>query len=317
MLRFLIGFMLTLCFAGNPVLALSNGDLPTETAWYLHMDMDQMDSTVTGQHLSAWLSEEVFDEIRDELGFSLDEELSGITVFGSGEKKNSPALILHGRLSEKAKDEIMGLMKKEATDLKKESHSNAEVYSFSDVVFGDHHNRVSAKTDDDKYHITASSDEKSYLAFGNLGQTLLTQNEALLKQFLNDGGQIRNQNSNHPGALMVLQADRTLIQGGMGRDFPRHGPWNSSIGKNMNQVAVILFDESGMAALDVSLVADDPETAEALNNVVKGLIALKTLAMDDEPELAQILQDTDAELIGNTVTIRARVDPEVLVEFFE
>lgn len=293
--------------------ALDRGDLPEQTAWYLHLDLEQMQNTVTGQYISDFVDEDVFEEIREETGLDLRNELEGITAFGSSEDGEDAAVVFHGRLSKETKDTLLELLRDEANDIGEENLSGVSVYSFEDLDFDHHHHGHSRDHDDDDSGPTISidGDETVYLGFGKANQTMITPNRRLLESWAAAGGRFRGVSQNYPGALLVLEADRSLVQGGVRKNVLSHGPWNSSIGKSMEQIAVILFDEAGRAALDVSILTTTPDTAESLHNVVKGLIALKSLAADDEPEIAAILGETDVDLAGSQVTLKARIDPEV------
>ncbi|MEM7280318.1 MAG: hypothetical protein AAF438_01620 [Pseudomonadota bacterium] len=317
MRTFFISLSLAILAYTGTALSISKGELPTETDWYLHVDLTQMRSTVTGQHLMVWMSDEVFDEIEGDTGVDLEKNLDGITVFGNGDEENDAALLLHGNLSGSLQADIVAFLESETDTLVKESMGYIEVYSFEDLHLKDRKRRHRRKSKNDDVDITVTADDGAFIAFGKKGQTLITQNRSLLETWSDAGGQLSNRSSNHSGALLVLEADRSLIQGGVKRDIGHRGPWNSSIGKNMEQIALILFDEAGLAALDVNILTSTPKTAESLHDVVKGLLSLKSLTLDDEPEISELLDDTDVNLSGQTVTISARFDPETLVSIFD
>ena len=312
---FLFLSLVLLGYAGTAS-SISKGELPTETDWYLHVDLTQMRSTVTGKHLMGWMSGEVFEEIEEDTGVDLEKNLDGITVFGNGDEEHDAALLLHGDLSDTLQADIVAFLESETDSLGRETIGNIDIYTFDDLHLRDRkrRNRRSSKND---FDVSITTDKSGFIAFGKKGQTLITQNRNLLETWADAGGQLPNRSSNHSGALVVLEADRSLVQGGVKRDIGHKGPWNSSIGKNMEQIALILFDEAGLAALDVNILTSTPKTAESLHDVVRGLLSLKSLTLDDEPELSELLDDTDVDLSGQTVTISARFDPETLVNIFD
>ena len=304
-------------FLSLGVSALGKGDLPTETAWYLHVDLTQMRSTVTGEHLMSWMADEVFDEVELETGIDLQENLDGVTVFGNGDDGDDGAVLLHGSLNGNLQDEILGFLESFSNDVEKESLGSTEIYAFSDIEMKKRKRKRRLRfKSDDEININIDTDENAFIGFGQQGQTIITQNRSLLESWSAAGGRFTNR-SDHNGALLVLEADRSLIQGGVRREIGHGGPWNSSIGKNMEQIALILFDEAGLAALDINILTSTPKTAESLHDVVRGLLSLKSLTLDDEPELSALLDDTNVDVAGSQVTISSRFSPKALIDVFD
>ena len=69
-------------FFGLPVTAsaaVTAGDFPEETVWYMHADLKEMRSTDSGRELYVWRDDEVLSEIKDEVGVDLKEEIDRIT----------------------------------------------------------------------------------------------------------------------------------------------------------------------------------------------------------------------------------------------
>ncbi len=265
----------------------------------------------------SWMSDEVFEEVASETGIDLQENLDGITVFGNGDDGENGAVLLHGNLQGEIQQEIVDFLESSSTDMERENLGNIEVYSFSDIEMRKRkrHRRLSLKSDDD-IDININGDEDAFIGFGQQGQTIITQNRSLLEKWSEAGGRFSNR-TDHSGALLVLEADRSLVQGGVRREIGHRGPWNSSIGKNMEQIALILFDEAGLAALDINILTSTPKTAESLHDVVRGLLSLKSLTLDDEPELSELLDDTNVDVAGSKVTISSRFSPEALINVFD
>ena len=79
---YLVRILLFILFVSLPVTAaaeLSGGDLPA-ARWYAHVDLVEMRSSDAGMLLYAWLEDEIFDQLREKIGFDADQEANLITA---------------------------------------------------------------------------------------------------------------------------------------------------------------------------------------------------------------------------------------------
>ncbi len=97
----IVRLILCIFFVGLPVTAvaeLSGGDLPL-ARWYAHIDLVEMRSSDAGKRLYAWLEDEVFDELREEIGFDADKEADVITALASPD--SGMLVVIDGEFSQK------------------------------------------------------------------------------------------------------------------------------------------------------------------------------------------------------------------------
>ena len=90
------------------------------------------------------------------------------------------------------------------------------------------------------------------------------------------GGKVAGSGS-HKGALLVLSAEKTMLQAGMNSaafaDDDGSG-WDSNILRNTEQVAFMIAAAANKLALEAQLITTEPEMDESLASVVRGLISL-------------------------------------------
>ena len=106
MFRYVVIFFLFVAPAAA-LSALGAGDLPDTSKWYIHIDFNEMRSSEAGQHLYAWLQDEVFDDIREDAGVDLDKEADYLTAFATDEE--GMVVIIEGDISQKTEDKILAM----------------------------------------------------------------------------------------------------------------------------------------------------------------------------------------------------------------
>ena len=141
-----------------------------------------------------------------------------------------------------------------------------------------------------------------------------------MRDLLDNNGRISGSGS-HDGALLVLSANKTLVQAGMQKDgmieADDDDDWESKIVNNTEQGALLLADESGQLALQAQLVSTDPKMAEAIGGIVNGLIALQAFNSELEPEMLSLIQNTKVTVDANNLSINMVIDPNLLVSVLD
>lgn len=116
------------------------------------------------------------------------------------------------------------------------------------------------------------------------------------------------------GTLLVLSADKSLIQAGLNTDeFADEIGWDSNIIRNTEQLALLIADEDGLVSIQAQLLAAEKEMAESLASIVRGLISLATFSNEVDPEISQVLKTTEVAVDGGRLTLKLKLDPEVVV----
>ena len=91
-----------------PSLAAADaGALPGDSAWYFHLDLDRMRKEPASQSLYAWVQGEVFDDLKEDSGVDISEELDQLTAYSTVDQ--GPVFLFEGDLSQVTEDRIMAM----------------------------------------------------------------------------------------------------------------------------------------------------------------------------------------------------------------
>jgi len=149
--------------------------------------------------------------------------------------------------------------------------------------------------------------EALYFSFGAT-QSLVTPNLEMMQAFLDGGGYLGGYEVVGPGALLVLQADRALLQGGANTSVEIGADWDSSVLKNVDAVAMVIAEDNGGLFLSAQLMANSADVDMSVRNIVEGLVALKAL---DQSEgvfgeiLRQVRFENDGSVLNMYVPVAA------------
>ncbi len=299
-----VRFLLVLVLASLPLAvaaALKSDDLPGDSSWYIHIDLEEMRTTEAGKSLYAWLESEVLDEVEDESGVDLGREVDNLTAFSLGE--DGFVMIMNGRFSQETRDKAMAAAATaERFDTRK---SGGKVYH---RVQNDEHASVSL--DNGNVDIEGLTDEM-FFSFDLKNKLVATSSEAEMKALLANGGKVSGQKS-HAGALFVISAESSLIQAGLNTENVDSGDdegFKSNVMRNTKQIAVLVADVAGKVAIEAQLLASEAETAESLASIVRGLIALQIFSDDMDPEIAEFLRNTRVDVDDTLLKVSVALSP--------
>ena len=76
-------FLLLFSFPLHTDAAVAPGDLPDDTIWYVHADLNAMRNTESGAKIYGWFEEEVFDDVNEEVGIDLNTEVNSMTAYSA------------------------------------------------------------------------------------------------------------------------------------------------------------------------------------------------------------------------------------------
>jgi len=311
-MRYLKILIIGLLLVAPGLAAAKAADVPGSAVWYFHVDLSQMRDDGPGRSVYGWLQDEVFSEVKEEAGVDLDKELDSLTAFsldGQG-----PVILLEGDISQETKDIIMAFIAA-AGDLEPLKGSGKTYYHVDGREDGD--NRVEIASGDIEFEIE-SLEEESWISLALKNKVLITGNEEEMRSMLASNGKIAGSGS-HDGALLVLTAEKTMLQAGMnsaaiGDDGD--SDWDSNILRNTEQVAFLMAAAANKLALEAELITTEPEMAESLASVVRGLISLMAFNDEMDAEAIAMLQGTKVEAKGNSLSISLAVDPDLVIKTF-
>jgi hypothetical protein len=310
-LRYLVIFLLmgagTVAEAGIGV-----DGIPATSVWYVHVDFAEMRSTEAGKPLYGWLQDEVLSDLREESGVDLDKEADTITAFSSVE--DGTAIVIDGRISQETQDKALA-MGAASGNLDRLGSGNRAYYR----VKGDGRaTEVAAEGEHGNYNVEFDSfDDGAYFSFAVKGKLIVTSTEKQMLAMLDNKGKVPAE-KNPKGALIVLSAERSLMQAGVKADeVGEDVDWDSNILRNTEQAALLISDEAGKIAFEAQLVTTQKEMAESLASIVRGLISLQVFNDGIDPEIASFLQATSVTVSDRTLTIKVALDPAVVIATLE
>lgn len=280
--------------------------LPASATWYFHADLDAMRSGKAGRLLYDWMDGEVFSEIRDEVGIDVGKEARQLTAFA--ESGEGPVILIDGNISQDTKDKLLAIGTAKSGGNLQTFESSGKAYYLFD---GDDESEVDRNID------MGTLDEAAYVSFALKNKVLVTNSEKQMTTLLASNGRI-DRGKPEKNALLVLRADRGLIQAGVNADeLDDSSDWDSNILRNTRQVALLLADLGDKLGFEAQLMTNAPDMANAMASIVRGLISLQAFNEDLDPELSSTLQSTTVNVDGNRLKIGLTLDPTVVVSALE
>jgi hypothetical protein len=307
-MRYLKILIFGLLLVAPGLAAAKTEDIPGSAVWYFHIDLAQMRDEGPGQSVYSWLQDEAFSEVKEDSGVDLNEELDSLTAFSlNGE---GPVVLFEGKISQETKDKIMTFV---ATggDLEPKKASGKTYFHFEGTEDGE-----TMDYSDSNVEIQLESlEDEAWISLALKNKVLITGSEEQMRAMLAKNGKIAGSGS-HNGALLVLTAEKAMLQAGMNSaslgDDGDSG-WDSNILRNTEQVAFLMAAAANKLALEAKLITSEPEMAESLASVVRGLISLMAFSDEMDAEVIAMLQGTKVEANGNSLSISLAVDPDMIV----
>jgi hypothetical protein len=277
------------------------GSLPGDTVWYLHADLEELRNASSGKQIYRWLDDEVFSDIREDLGIDLNKEADSVTAFADAVL--GTVVVVDGAIAETTRDKLLALA---AADAKLDtlSHDGKTYYHATDRK-----SRLASKPSLDDF------DDSAYFSFAVKNKLIVASDRKQMEALLKGDGRIAG-NQSHAGALFVLTADKSYMQAGLRTaafaDDDDDG-WDSNILRNTEQVALLVSDHGGLIAIEAQLVSHEPTMAQSLGSIINGLISLQLLNPDLDPDIVTLIRNTKIDVKDKVLSINAAFKPEMLV----
>lgn len=286
---------------------ISSTDIPAGSNWYIHVNLELIRNSEAGRQFVLDTVDEALGDIKDDLGIDIANEIYAVTVFGTELPLRTGAMLLHGAISSDSQARLLTVLEREGADVSTSFHGSLAYYS---VAKGDGKLTYANKEGHVEDASFGNSDDL-YFSFGDR-QILVTHDEGLVHAFLDAGGHLGGLESANAGALVVLQAERPLLQGGADTTVNFGERWNSSILRNVDAVALVIAENAGGIEVNLELRAATEEVAMSVRNIAEGLVALKALD-DDNEVLSEVLRSVRFESEGAVL----RVNIPVAADQFE
>lgn len=304
-LRSVLLLFLALGAASGAAADVTSGDLPGNTIWYLHADIKQMRDSESGAPIFDWFDADIMEEINDELGVQLSDEIDSVTAFS--DENLGTVMVVDGRISSEMRDELMGRLRDEV-EVRDLSYDGKR-YHFAGDEEGD---RRPGRDPFDDF------DDALYFSFDVRNKLIVTSHEDQMKALLDSGGRLTGSGSVE-NTMFVLTADKSFVQaglrpGGMAQDDD--DDWESNIIRNTEQASLLISDSAGNIALEAQLRSTDPKMAQSIGGIVNGLISLQMFNSELDPEMKSLIQNTRVSVADNLLSISTVIDPALAISIF-
>jgi len=303
-----------LLFLALPTLAYGDiGNIPGTATWYFHADFEAMRKGDASKGLYDWLDGEVFEELRSETGIDLGKEARQLTAYAG--QARGPVIVLDGKISQETKDKVLAIAAIDG-ELETFKSSGKAYYLFdADDADDDDHDTDSGNIDIE----IGSLEEEAYVSVALKNKIVITNTREQMEALLAGNGRIKSEKK-AKNALFVLRAERSLVQAGVNADeidVDDDGGWDSNILKNTRKVAVLLADLGDKLGIEARLLTEEPDMANSMASIIRGLIGLQIFDDEMDPEMATILQSTQVDVSGSELKISLALEPDTVVSALE
>ena len=305
-MRVLKLILLAVCLATPAVVVAEAG---ASADWYFHLDLERMRVEPESRGVYAWLQDEVLNEVKAETGIDIDAEFDSITAAAAA--NGGAAIVMQGRFSQETKDKLMALIAADGSIAPKKASGRSYVRFGGEDDDAEGRVRVNRR----EVRFALAIEDGAWISTDVRNKILITQTEAQMQSLLARDGRLPGANGSN-GALLVLSAEKTLLQASMDGGFlDENGDsdWDSNILRNAEQIAVLMAAKAGKIALEAQLVTSDSDMAEALASVARGLISLMSFDDSMDAETSAVLQSAKVQTRGNALSVSLALAPEFVV----
>jgi len=276
-----------------PVAATAaDGSLGEDSRWFVQVNLAAMRDASDDGALYGWLQREVIDDLEEEFGEGSIEDFDALTVFGTGDGGDGLGIVLDGRMNAAIRERLIERLAAEP---------------LLDLAGGDAFVVGADEKMAEEFDI--EFDGKSLLlGFGQDSSAFVTTSRDLLEDFL-AGDRFRSMAASD---LLIVRAE-PMLSGAVDTESigEGYGNWNSKVMRNIRRAGFALADSGGGYKVQVELVAIDEAQAQALQNIVQGVVGLQALA-EDEPEMA-FLSTLQTRRDGDRVSLSVDVSSQELL----
>lgn len=272
----------------------ADDSLGDDSRWFVQVNLAAMRDASDDGALYGWLRREVIEDLEEEFGEGTVDDLDALAVFGAGPDRDGFSVMIEGRLNADMRGTVLRRLAAEplsdAADAY-EAGANEELAEEYDL-------EIDGGT--------------LYLAFDDYSAAFVTTRRSLLDDFL--AGE--RFNSIDGSDLLVIRAD-PMLSGAVDTEAigKGHGSWNSKVMRNIRRAGFALTDADGGYDVRVELIAVDEAQAQALQNIVQGLVSLHALA-EEEPELA-FASTLQTRREGERVNLSVQVSSKELLHLLD
>ena len=200
-LKFILLSLLASSFSLTAAAAVKSEDLPKDTVWYLHANFEQMRTSESGSAIYAWFDDEVIEEVGDEIGVDLNDEVNSVTAFS--DEQLGTVIVVEGPLRKGFQSQVMAALRMDA--------------ELQDYIFDGKAYHFAGDEEESGSHSEDPFDELEdgvFFSFAIDNKLIVASHEEQMKALLESGGKIAGGGS-VDDAMFVLTADKSFVQAGL------------------------------------------------------------------------------------------------------
>lgn len=275
----------------------------SDANWFAQIDCDLFLKSVAGEILSSHLAE--FDvEKRLEnfaiiFGFNPLKDVRNIMLYGQGNDRDKAVLLIEGAFNKERLLALVGM--------------NAE---FKEIGYGNI--TIQQWREKDKSSQQSAEGRMMYGCFFRDDLIMLSSGLSSLQDAIDVMKGTRKSTSEEIFKDSLL-SDSNVFVHIAAKDIARlvGDEPNAAVLKQTEQIIIAAGQDSENLFASVKLKTNSPETAQNISKLIDGIIALLSLAGNDQPELAKIGQMIKLTTDFDTVQIRLELKPEMVQKIIE
>jgi hypothetical protein len=308
--------------------SLNRDAIPAAAQWVVHIDVEAMNGSQVGACLIKVLQSQEdnpLNTIKAQLGLNLLEDIYSLTAYGFGEPPAKGVAVevtdedvTIGAVARPRENTVILAVTNDAVDKVIEKFS-ADEQRYKKITRDGH--TIHAWSDDDGeeewllFTQTTKGDARRVVLASNNADALLAGIKTLLGDAPSLGG---NDDANklaspRTGSILFSAAnDIGEFTGPKG---------TSAIVRQIDKIALDLSEQDGMANLTLSLRAQSAEAAASITQILQGVIAMATLALDPDAEetasIRALAQSLKLSSDGRRMSLGVEQPAEVVCQLLE
>ena len=276
---------------------INPAQVPADSRWVLHVDLDAFKGTTLGKHVlneidaKAKKQLQAFEGI---FGINLENGLHGATAFGNGEKDKG-VLLIHADADKEKLLNFAILNDK----YEKSTHGKHEIHSLPD----------------DK-----KPGKRNFFCFYNNGTVVAGPGADLVTRSVDvlDGeASSLTLNEDLRALGKFVPTPVALGYGDFSTLLKHNKDPKAEILKKVSSIGLAIGEQDGVFKSATGLAASDEESATQVENLIRGIVALGALTGAENPEVAKLANAVKVKREANFVTLRFEMNSQELIALLE
>jgi hypothetical protein len=280
-------------------LAIASDSKPAN--WYVNIDVQQFQNSELSKHINIDDGEEV-DVLSKILGQSVADKTKSITLYGSGDPDKGATAVAQGDYDGRYNAIVENF---QALGLTNKATSKYGVIYHGKLSKEEFEKRFKQDEIDIELDSKNESEEKPQITYASVKDNryiVVSKSQAEVEAWL-AGSQTWPSNANGAMFEVVVDVQQALLHGGVNLNAVNDIEFESISAKQIKQVSVQYSETNQIVDVEVGLESHTVQTANQVAAVIRGLVALQSLASDNK-DLKQLASSLQVNQTGEKITLR-------------